>query len=209
MIFNMILPKSRKPSILPDGYLRLQWIGSDNAHQYMDTGFRPTQNTRVQMAFEGTGPESSSLFRNPFGTRTSGSSPDQFCVALMNNNGKWRSDFYKSRVVGTGTRWVGRHEIDKNRASCKIDGEVISNLGGTFRSPESLTIFGQTTAGAMSEFAPMRLFSCKISDNDVPQREFIPCKNPSGAVGVYDIVGKAFYGSKAGSFIAGPVYVEV
>ena len=39
------------------------------------------------------------------------------------------------------------------------------------------------------------LYGCKIYDNDALVRDFVPCINPSGAVGLYDIVGKQFYGN--------------
>ena len=50
----------------------------------------------------------------------------------------------------------------------------------------------------------MRLYSCIIYNGDTPIRKFIPCKNSSGAVGLYDTVGGTFYGnSGTGVFTAG------
>ena len=50
----------------------------------------------------------------------------------------------------------------------------------------------------------MKLYSCQIYDNGTPVRNFIPCKNPSGVVGLYDLVdGKFYTNAVAGNFTAG------
>ena len=41
----------------------------------------------------------------------------------------------------------------------------------------------------------MNLYSCQIYDNGTLVRDFVPCINGSGEVGLYDLVGKQFYGN--------------
>lgn len=49
------------------------------------------------------------------------------------------------------------------------------------------------------------MYSCKIYDNETLVRNFVPCKNASGAVGLYDTVGAQFYANAGtGTFTAGP-----
>ena len=41
----------------------------------------------------------------------------------------------------------------------------------------------------------MALYYCRIFDGDTLLRDYIPCINASGAVGLYDLVGRQFYGN--------------
>ena len=51
-----------------------------------------------------------------------------------------------------------------------------------------------------------KIYSCKIYKSGVLTRDFVPCKNPSGSIGLYDLVGAQFYqNSGTGTFIAGAV----
>ena len=51
----------------------------------------------------------------------------------------------------------------------------------------------------------MKLCCAKFyDDKNVLVRDFTPCKNPSGEVGLYDYVTKQFYGNAgSGTFIPG------
>ena len=53
--------------------------------------------------------------------------------------------------------------------------------------------------------ASMRLYSCKIYNNEKIIRNFIPCyRKTDGVVGVYDLVEKKFYTNLGtGTFIKG------
>ena len=57
---------------------------------------------------------------------------------------------------------------------------------------------------SLGNYASMKLYSCKIYNADTLVRDFIPCKNPSGTVGLYDTVNGTYYGnSGTGVFTAG------
>ncbi|MBQ4353596.1 MAG: discoidin domain-containing protein [Clostridia bacterium] len=50
----------------------------------------------------------------------------------------------------------------------------------------------------------MRMYSCQIYDNGTLVRDFVPCVDYSGEVGMYDLVSAVFYGSSGtGAFTAG------
>ena len=53
----------------------------------------------------------------------------------------------------------------------------------------------------------MDLYRAKIYNNGVLVRDFIPVKNPSHVLGLYDLVKNVFYPKSGGTndFIAGPV----
>lgn len=49
-----------------------------------------------------------------------------------------------------------------------------------------------------------RLYSCQIYESGVLVRNFVPCINPNGVVGLYDTATKAFFGNAGtGAFISG------
>ena len=51
-----------------------------------------------------------------------------------------------------------------------------------------------------------KIYSCKIYKSGVLTRDFVPCKNLSGSIGLYDLVSAQFYqNSGTGTFIAGAV----
>jgi hypothetical protein len=51
--------------------------------------------------------------------------------------------------------------------------------------------------------AAMRLYGCKMYDGGHLVRDFIPCKNAEGVVGLYDKQTNKFYTTPTGAFTAG------
>ena len=51
----------------------------------------------------------------------------------------------------------------------------------------------------------VRIYSCQLYDNGTLVRDFVPCVNPYGEVGLYDKVTGGFFGNGgSGNLIAGP-----
>lgn len=70
----------------------------------------------------------------------------------------------------------------------------------------NIAIFGSGTTSTTNK-VNSKLYSCQIrKGTDLPLvRDFVPCIDSSGAVGLYDLVGNSFYGnSGTGSLTAGP-----
>ena len=60
--------------------------------------------------------------------------------------------------------------------------------------------------GSIAEQLSGKLYYAQLYSGDSSIRDFLPCKNASGAVGLYDLVGKQFYGNAGtGTFTAGEV----
>jgi len=75
----------------------------------------------------------------------------------------------------------------------------------SFNTNTNAYLFAINNAGTLQNYASMNLYSCEIYDNNVLVRNFIPCKNPEGVVGLYDSVNSQFYqNAGSGSFTAGP-----
>ena len=77
------------------------------------------------------------------------------------------------------------------------------NNNSMYASMKNLSLLGynKTTPAAVSA----KLYSCQMYNGSILIYNFVPCISPSGAVGLYDLVGGTFYpNSGTGAFTAGP-----
>lgn len=189
------------PNGVPAGYKKISYIQSSGT-QAIDTGFKPNQDTRLiaDVSWEPTG-----ATQWLFGCRTATNDRTYNCVRV---NGRYRSDYNNTSTGATlSVNPSGRFKIDKDRNITKIDGAVACTLTyGAFQAQYNLALFANNNAGKITGGTSAKLYSCKIYDNGTLIRDFIPCVNPSGTVGLYDLVGKKFYGNAGtGAFIGSEV----
>lgn len=189
---------------LPSGYTELEYI-ENSGTQYINTGFKPNQNTRVVLNLSGAPRTKEQIL---FGARTNSSTATDNFMFLATASKDYRTDFYNSKVsIPTSFDFLGKYTIDKNKEKTYLDGVLAStNTAGTFSCNYPLFLFTGNTGGtAGTPKAGTIIYYCKIYDNDVLARDFIPCKNPSGVIGLYDTVNSQFYSNAGtGTFIAGP-----
>lgn len=179
------------PIPLPSGYTRLAYIQSSGT-QWIDTGFKPNQNTRIKMDCNVIGFNAVDAFL--FGARIS-SGNTAFCLAADDANTQWFALYGNAVLNPTGT-CTGKHSIDFNQNVLTLDGENFTFEKATFQSSYNLLLFATITNGSVdSQRGKMAVYSCQLYDNGNLIRDFIPCINGSGAVGLYDLVGRQFYGN--------------
>lgn len=185
--------------ILPDGYTQLDYIQSSGT-QYIDTGFKPNQDTRLIITVDFS---QTAAWKWIFGARQD-ASLNAFGFLLQENR-KYRFD-YGASTNNLSYNPTGNMTIDINKNNCYIDDTLASTATYTnFTTPVSCFLFGNNNNGTYTSGATLKMYSCKIYDNGALVRNFIPCKDSSGTVGLYDIVGNKFYRNNgSGSFTAGP-----
>lgn len=181
---------------LPKGFKRLEYIESTGT-QYVDSGIKGSQNTRVDADYETTA--------------TAG--------AIIGADTKWGSNMFTIEVhfaafattnYHHATVPSGRHTVSLNKGVFSLDGTVLSTMTGTFTTPVNMTLFVLNRNGSLAEYGTLKLYSMQIYDNGTLVRDFIPCQNASGAVGLWDAVNEEFYGNAGtGTFTAGPVVPEI
>lgn len=182
---------------LPSDYTRLNYIQSSGS-QYINTGITPTANTRVVMDFQlttaDTGNRALFAVAGQFSFRWYGSS------SVFRSNGSDSKDF-SNTISGTD-----RHTVDKTATTCTLDGTYsVTNSAGSVSNP--LYLLAQNTGSGVSNYASAKLYSCKIYENGSLVRDFVPCTNASGTVGLYDMANGAFYSNAgSGTFTSGGVY---
>lgn len=194
---------------LPSGYTQIEYIQSSGT-QWIDTGFKHNQNTRVVMDVQPTSIGAVNAWA--FEGRTSNSSAKHGVFFYGNSKGdsKWNSDYGgSSRLPFTGVDKTDRLNIDYNKNVCIINGVSVTHTTSTFQSTRTLSLLCKRDSETADSFLNAKLYSCKIYDNGVLIRNFVPCINSSGTVGMYDTVNHAFYGNAgSGVFTAGQL-VEV
>lgn len=186
----------REPAHLPSGYSLLEYIHSNGA-QYISTDFHPTQNTKVK-----------ARFKSPTNGRW-------LCGAVESNGQNGYGVFTNGTVFGTGS-WNTNinlydglwHDIVYENGNLRSDGSLIqSTVSRPFQTIRQLYIFAVNLGGTVQGNVGEISLSClKVSEGDRLVYDFVPCKNSSGAVGLFDLVNGQFYeNSGTGAFIAGPV----
>lgn len=189
-----------EPSLLPDGYTQLDYIESTGT-QYIDTGFIATFDTRVQAKLQITSiPESASCL---FGVQNTSSNMFLFKAAPVIKcfQASFQTNSVNFTEIGIITDVL---DIDLSATSCTLNGIKKTISAQTLDMSNRTVVICAFRMGVnITQFCSQKVFSFKIYTDSL-LHDFIPCKNPENQVGLYDIIGKKFYGnSGTGEFIAG------
>ena len=187
---------------LPSGYTELEYIQSSGT-QYIDTGFKPSGNSGIVVDYQQVG---TIAYQDPlFGARQS-SSNTAFSMWLSSNvtYPQYGNVSYDAKPISINNNTRLIYKLDKGIASCGDKTVSFSQL--SFTSSYNLVLFSVNTGGTVdTRRISGKLYNCKIYDNNEIVRDFIPCKNPSGVIGLYDTVNSQFYqNAGSGAFVAGP-----
>ena len=212
---------------LPAEYTRvagIQSAGLSGNAPYIDLGYKPTQNTRVDIDFElldwGCGQYNAVLdnYPCPFGachannalafTLTGGGSlTDGPCWSYRWGDGS-------TAAIISGAIIEGPHRLEANCYTWTLDGFTKGKSGGsseTFTMNTSLFVFARNNNGTMDHPVYMTLYGFDIYENGVLQHSFVPCiRNSDSEPGLYDVVGAKGFLVKSGSgaFTVAESYLE-
>jgi hypothetical protein len=198
---KMYVGVANKPTAeLPSGYTEVEYIESSGT-QYIDTGFVPNSNSRINIRFQFLA--SVSATNAIYGART----------AWANSMSTFELTTAGAMIFGYGTKYVSITpkalevvEYDMNKNVASANGSTSTITANTFTAPCPAYLFAENNNGSPSSFATGRMYSCKIYDNGSLVRNFVPCKNSSGTVGLYDTVNSVFYtNAGSGTFAVGTV----
>ena len=178
---------------LPSGYTRLEYIESTGT-QYIDTGFKPTGNSKLEVTFQTT-----QTIGVVIGC-DSGWLSNGFMVALNVSSFNTGSNSYS---LQDGKK----HTVAMESGALTVDGNNVGSAGsGSFTGNATVCLFTNNRSGKKDTPTAQKQWGAKLWENGVLQRDFIPCKNASGTVGMWDDVNSVFYGNAGtGTFTAGPV----
>lgn len=187
------------PAILPvdytdfeTNYQRVEYIES-TGKQYIHTGVKPTAGVHSAWV--------------DFQVTKVVASKESWILAQWYNEG-WRCG-------GTGSSDATTLNLDATRGFTYTGNNAFERIQGysaasTITAPYEMTLFGQRENSSVRyyDYSFYKLYGCKIWENGILIRDFIPCYRKSDSIrGVYDLVDKKFYRSSSGvsnDFIAGP-----
>lgn len=172
---------------LPAGYTALEYLESSGSN-YIDTGFKPNQNTRVVCDAQALGRQDTGIAMAIGGG---------YYYSLFIDSGTVRTGYGTEAVDTFATNAPAYYErliYDKNKNVTTVGGYTITHNAATFQLAYSLYLFARNNAGTTDWFGKVRLYSCQIYDNDTKVRDYLPCINPDGREGLWDTVTQTFFG---------------
>ena len=171
---------------LPSGFTKLAYIQSSGT-QYVDTGVVATANTAIHFNF------SDLVLPRTGDYALLGSAWGRLSLLYRSTSAvKWYSSGNATATVST----TSINEVILTPTLMKANG-----ISYTVTSPSSypstkiyLLNTGDNGAGT-SWLGRCKIHGLQIYDNGTLVRDFIPCINESGEVGLYDFVTREFYGN--------------
>lgn len=181
--------------LLPDGYTQIEYIES-TGEQYINTNILANQDSKIRakIAFLGASGENILGARN---TVTDGT--NRFGLITFGTANKIGC-FFGNSSTQTIPIDSDPHEYELSKHGISVDGIVYSFSASSFSTSYPVVLFGFNNGKNGVVKTKSRLWNF-----DMDGHYFIPCKNPSGVVGLYDLVGGKFYASAgADPFNGGP-----
>lgn len=184
---------------LPGGYTELEYIQSSGT-QYVDTGLNPNQDFGVTIDFQMT---TVSGWQCIFGAANSAQNADEYGVW---HNGTNFGFYYASTNVTVSAEATARHLFVCSKNTITVDGAAADSPAYTsFQTNYPLLLGAINYAGSKMYGSQIKIYSAKIYQNGALVRNFIPCKNAAGIIGLWDDVNSVFYqNAGSGVFTAGP-----
>ena len=177
--------------------------------QYVDTGFKPNNNTSIEMKVLIPSSQAGNVVRF-FESRNNANTVDgAFGILSFDDSNKilqFRYDTAKNSDTNSqlaiDTEYIIR--TDKNKLYVN-DTLKVEQTTSTFQLNYNLLLFGyQSPSDLHSNTGVYRLYYFKIYDNGVLIRDFKPCKNTHGECCLYDAVSnRYFYNAGSGIFNCG------
>ena len=193
--------------ILPDGYTQLEYIQSSGT-QYIDTGVKANTQTRVQAKMRYVVAPSESAWAALFGSRN-GSGNQEYWVYYRPDDSafslKYGNDTSNYTVPGSPEE-LNNFSVNGNTLS--VNGQSVTANLDALESKNSFYIFAVNNSGSLQYASKSALYQFTVYSKSERVRDFVPCTNPSGTVGLYDLINGEFYANTGtGDFIAGPEIV--
>lgn len=167
--------------------------------QYIDTGVKPTQNTRIEAEISGWDSSETGTYLYNAGTS----------LSLQITSDKLYRAYYGAAYKDFASTVNAADRVTTTRGGMTawIGDASVTNAEKTFTSTYNLFLFAQntSTSGSAANYAKLRLHYFKIYEGNELIRDYVPCRNKYGAICLYDRVSKkCIYNAGAYEFTAGP-----
>ena len=193
-------------------YTPIEYIQS-NGGQWIDTGFVPDSNTKIEIQVKFTTNYQQILWSSRDWEGVSAVRAYNTFFFLTNRT-QARCDydtngtaFNYAPSVDTLLTYIQDKNVLKEGSTT-----LYTATAATFSMTDSMILFAGNYFDGVYNFASVKMYYCKIWDNDTLVRDFIPVIGSDGIPCLWDkIQGKAYYnegydGFSAGSVVAGDTY---
>ena len=191
---------------LPSGYTQVEYIESSGT-QYIDTGFYPKYNSRVELDVSDFTNTTAILFGSK--DADSATATNQFSV-YRNSSSAIRCDYFGTNVSMSISDTTSKTTVIRDANVVTAWGVTATNTAVTSGSVSyPMMLLTLNTAGTypMGNPAICKVYGCRIYDGGLTGslvRNYVPVVNSSGEAGLYDLVTMTFYGNAGtGAFTAG------
>ena len=195
---------------LPDGYTAVNYLQSTGT-QWIEMGVAPNQNTKAVLKIKIDEAPNAGAGTSLIGSRTDGSSNDQFFTYLDIYDGTprflFRMDSQPKAISWTGLTTNKIYTVTLSGTEMKAeleDGTVV------FSKTFSVSDFESTVTMALFKSKSFyrgffgRIYSCKHYNGNELIQDFVPCLDTEGVPCMFDLVSrKSFYNKGNGSFTWG------
>lgn len=192
-------------------YTKLEYIESTGT-QWIDTGYKPNNNTDIYM----TAMPMSIASADPSGFICGSSSPDHLngleiyaynSLVLCNYNGVSERS---SENIQAGTK-LNIAFVDNAVNITSEDGVTYLNKQFSTSEFESATTLRFCMLPRSTTYHGMvKIYSCKIYENGILVKDYIPALNSDGIAGLYEAINDIFYISEGfEDFVAGDIEKEI
>lgn len=191
---------------IPSNYTPITYIKCAQ-NRMLNTKYYPCVDTRLEIDFRLTATGAGSMA----GCTNSTSGMISFDLRIANSGGRY-SFMCSSTEVNTGIyrdtvrtyMTLGDGKFTYHDVDLIADTEIEAIASGT-RSSTPLYLFTRNVNGTPSTNYTkfMELYACRIYEAGELVRDYIPCKNPSNVVGLYDFANGTFTKANSGTFTAG------
>ena len=180
---------------VPLNYKKIEYLESTKEREYIDTGLKISNNTKIEIKGKQYNDGSSLTGVNPL-------------LAITSAGGYWRFRFNNMVIDTNISARKSEALIVLDKGKCYLDnvfvGEITNNA---FNSTYTNILFGRriNTNGNNEEVNKQRIYYFKQYENDILVQNLIPCLDSNNRPCMYDTVsGQTFYNQGTGEFIAGP-----
>lgn len=191
-------------SRLPVGYTELEYIHSDGKSG-INTGFNTNfASTRHVLDIEADNYVSGVSGNNYIITMT-GVASRYYCFLSRPSQNKIRYRYYTNAYQEkyediTGKRLIIDWNFPEGKLHVGASSFITNPVNYTMGTFTHFFVMEQGDGGI-----PAKMYSAQIYTNGTIQRDFVPCIDPFGAVGLFDLVEEKFYpNAGTGTFTPGP-----
>lgn len=196
----------KKPSRLPEGYTEVAYIQTDGTSSTYTINTGVTANKYIKAVADmeilgATGSKTQYFFR----AQNSLNPPNSYSFYIMfrEKSGMVAKYYNNSEIVVDANKTPRRMvaTLDGPNKTATVDGTSVrlsSSLSATIG-----TIYLFYSASSTNRM-PSKMYSCQIYKSEVLLRDFVPCVDPAGIPGLFDLVESKFYKNSGTAFITGP-----